>query len=81
MLAESELKRVRFALLVRLRAILTPEQQQKLEELKKQDHPGDPSQCPPLLGEAPWANCLEWSRSMRLVAFYIFSVQLCMQSQ
>lgn len=53
MLVESELKRVRFALLVRLRAILTPEQQQKLEEVKKQDRPGDPGQRPPLRGEAP----------------------------
>jgi len=53
MLAESELKRVRFALLVRLRAILTPEQQQKLEELKKQNHLGDPGQRPPPRGDAP----------------------------
>jgi len=53
MLAESELKRVRFALLVRLRAILSPEQQQKLEELKKQNHLGDPGQRPPLRGDAP----------------------------
>ena len=53
MLVESELKRVRFALLVRLRAILTSEQQNKLEELKKQDRPGDPGQRPPPRGEAP----------------------------
>jgi len=53
MLAESELKRVRFALLVRLRAILSPEQQQKLEELKKQNHLGDPGQRPPPRGDAP----------------------------
>jgi Spy/CpxP family protein refolding chaperone len=53
MLVESELKRVRFALLVRLRAILTPEQQQKLEELKKQDRPGDPGHRPPPRGDAP----------------------------
>jgi len=53
MLAESELKRVRFALLVRLRAILTPEQQQKLEELKKQDRPRDPGQRPPSRCDAP----------------------------
>jgi Spy/CpxP family protein refolding chaperone len=53
MLAESELKRVRFALLVRLRAILTPEQQQKLEVLKKQDRLGDPGQRPPPRGDAP----------------------------
>jgi Spy/CpxP family protein refolding chaperone len=53
MLAESELKRVRFALLVRLRAILSPEQQQKLEELKKQDRSGDYGQRPPPRGDAP----------------------------
>lgn len=53
MIAESELKRVRFALLVRLRAILTPEQQEKLEELKKQDRPGGPGQRPPPHGREP----------------------------
>jgi len=53
MIAESELKRVRFALLVRLRAILTPEQQEKLEELKKQDRPGGPGQRPPPHGCEP----------------------------
>jgi Spy/CpxP family protein refolding chaperone len=53
MLVESELKRVRFALLVRLRAILTPEQQQKLEELKRQDRPGDPGQRQPPRGQEP----------------------------
>jgi Spy/CpxP family protein refolding chaperone len=53
MLVESELKRVRFALLVRLRAILTPEQQQMLEELKKQDRPADLGQRPPPRGDAP----------------------------
>jgi len=53
MLVESELKRVRFALLVRLRAILTPEQQQKLEDLKKQDRSGQPGGPPPPRGEEP----------------------------
>ena len=53
MLVESELKRVRFALLVRLRAILTPEQQKKLEEVKKQDRPGEPGERPPPSSEAP----------------------------
>lgn len=53
MLVESELKRVRFALLVRLRAILTPEQQKKLEEVKKHDRPGDSGQRPPPRGEVP----------------------------
>jgi Spy/CpxP family protein refolding chaperone len=53
MLVESELKRVRFALLVRLRAILTPEQQEKLEELKKQDRPSDPGHRPPPRGQEP----------------------------
>jgi Spy/CpxP family protein refolding chaperone len=38
---------------VQLRAILTPEQQKKLEELKKQDRPGDPGQRPPPRGQEP----------------------------
>jgi Spy/CpxP family protein refolding chaperone len=53
MLVESELKRVRFALLVQLRTILTPEQKQKLEELKKQNRPSDPDHRPPPRGEQP----------------------------
>lgn len=53
MLVESELKRVRFALLVRLRAILTPDQQQKLEELRRQDRPGDRGERPPLRERGP----------------------------
>ncbi len=47
MLAESELKRVRFALLVRLKALLTPLQQQKLEELKRRQRPDDAERRPP----------------------------------
>ncbi len=47
MLVESELKRVRFALLVKLKALLTPLQQQKLEELKKRQRPDDAERRPP----------------------------------
>lgn len=47
MLAESELKRVRFALLVRLKALLTPQQQQKLEDLKSKQRPNDAGHRPP----------------------------------
>ena len=41
MLAESELKRVQFGMLVRIKSILKPEQQQLLRELKKQGRPED----------------------------------------
>ena len=41
MLAESELKRVQFGMLVRIKSILKPEQQQILRELKKQGRPED----------------------------------------
>lgn len=51
MLAESELKRVRFALLVKLKALLTAQQRQKLEELKIRPRPGDGGNRPPPRGE------------------------------
>jgi Spy/CpxP family protein refolding chaperone len=41
MLVESELKRVQFGMLVRIKSILTPQQQQKLREIKKQGRPED----------------------------------------
>jgi Spy/CpxP family protein refolding chaperone len=47
MLVESELKRVRFALLVKLKALLTPQQQQKLEELKRRQRPDNAERLPP----------------------------------
>lgn len=47
MLVESELKRVRFALLVHLRSLLTSDQQKTLEELKGHDRPGSPGLRPP----------------------------------
>ena len=47
MLVESELKRVRFALLVRLKALLTGPQQQKLEELKRRQRPDEVERRPP----------------------------------
>ena len=47
MLVESELKRVRFALLVRMRGLLTPQQQQKLEALKSQQRPNEAEHRPP----------------------------------
>lgn len=53
MLAESELKRVRFALLVKLKALLTGEQRQKLEELKKLQRPGEGGHRPPPREDGP----------------------------
>lgn len=53
MLAESELKRVRFALLVKLKALLTAQQRQKLEELKKQQRPGEGGHRPPPREDGP----------------------------
>jgi Spy/CpxP family protein refolding chaperone len=53
MVVEADMKRVRFALLVRLRSILTPEQQQKLEGLKKRERPGEHGQRPPPRGQEP----------------------------
>jgi len=53
MLAESELKRVRFALLVKLKALLTTQQRQKLEELKRQQRPGEGGHRPPPREDGP----------------------------
>ena len=39
LLSESEVKRLHFASLVRVKNILTPEQQEQLRELEQQDHP------------------------------------------
>jgi hypothetical protein len=50
-----KLKRVQLGMLIRIKAILTSEQQQKLRELKKQGRPGDPERrpAPPPRGEEP----------------------------
>jgi Spy/CpxP family protein refolding chaperone len=51
LLVEAELKRTQLSMLVRIKALLTPEQQQKLGELKKQGPSGDPEHRPPPRGE------------------------------
>ena len=53
MLAESELKRVQFGMLVRIKSILTPEQQQKLRDIKKQARPEDFGRRGPASDENP----------------------------
>jgi len=53
LLVEAELKRTQLSMLVRIKALLTPEQQQKLGELKKQGRSGDPERRPPPRGEEP----------------------------
>ena len=53
LLVEAELKRTQLSMLVRLKALLTPEQQQKLGELKKQGPSGDSERRPPPRGEEP----------------------------
>ncbi|MEI8293652.1 MAG: periplasmic heavy metal sensor [bacterium] len=50
---ESELKRVQLGMFVRIKSILTPEQQDKLRELKKQGRPAETERRTPPRGQEP----------------------------